>query len=603
MKASLEKTAEARAFRPSPTRSWRSLACAAALGVSACTGAIGGDPAGGPQGSTGSSGTSTTTGPSSTTGPASTTSTGVTGTTTTTGPVGTDPYRVAIHRLNNREYDNTMRDLMGATSNATKTFINDETVLGFDNIADGHGMTPAQYEQYFEAADALVEQVFASASLRMNIMTCMPASATDTACLTSIVSAFGLRAWRRPLTDAEVTRLIKVAADAITLGEDVTGGVKQVVKSIVASLPFLYRIETDPNPTSITPHPLNAYELASRLSYLVWSTMPDAKLFAQAKSGDLVKDGTLTGELDRLLADKQVNSFVTSFAGQWLGMNDLQGHQVEPTAFPDWNEPLRQAMIQEGLLYFQEFLSGGRSMNEFFTADVNFVNAPLAALYGISGSTTDQPMKVTNTSDTRLGFMGLASFLTFSSFTYRTAPTLRGKWVLEYLLCENLPPPPMNVPELDANTSMAMAQSQNVRVRLEKHRSMPECAACHAVLDPIGMGLENFDAIGRYRTKYANGDAIDSSGVLPDASGKLPDGVKFTNLAELTKILSQPSDQRLLDCTSKTMFTYALSRAPVMSDDGYLNQIRQAWKGGNLTALLKQIVLSDTFRARRGEPM
>jgi len=336
--------------------------------------------------------------------------------------MGTDVNRVAMHRLNNREYDNTLRDLMGATANAAKTFIDDEKVLGFDTIADAFGMTPAQYEQYFEAADALVEQLFADPMRRAKVMTCVPTSGTDIACMSNVLSAFGLHAWRRPLTDADVTRLVKVSTDAIALGEDATGGVKQAVKSMLSSLPFLYRVEMDPNPSSVTPHPLSPYELASRLSYLVWSTMPDDTLLGLAKTGDLVTEASLSSQIDRLVADAQVSNFVTSFAGQWLGMRDLQGHQVEPTAFPDWNEPLRQAMIQEGLLYFQEFLSGGRNMKEFFTADVNFVNAPLAKLYGIPGVTADQPMKVTNTSDTRLGFMGLASFLSFSSFSYRTAP-------------------------------------------------------------------------------------------------------------------------------------------------------------------------------------
>jgi hypothetical protein len=576
-----------RRFSIGASRVWRPLACALTfVGATACTGAIGGDGTGRQNPNpTGTTGTSTGTGTTSST-------TGV----VPPPPKGVDPNRVAMHRLNNREYDNTMRDLMGVAANAAATFIDDEKVLGFDNIADAFGMTPAQYEQYFNAADALVETVFADAALRPKIMICAPSAATDTACMGKIISAFGLRAWRRPVTDAEVTRLVKVSADAIGLGEDTTGGIKQAIKSMLSSLPFLYRIEMDADPNSLVPHPLNAYELASRLSYLAWSTMPDDNLFGLAQTGQLVNEASLSAELDRLLADARVSNFVSSFAGQWLGMTELKGHQVEPTAFPDWNEPLRQAMIQEGLLYFQEFLMGGRSMKEFFTADVNFVNAPLSKLYGIPGSATDQPMKVTNTTDARMGFMGLASFLTFSSFTYRTAPTLRGKWVLENLLCEELPPPPAVVPKLDPAGGSMMAQSQNVRVRLEAHRSMPECAACHAVLDPIGMGLENFDGIGKYRAKYANGDAIDSSGVLPDKS-------TFKNLAELTAILSKPTDTRLLDCTSKTMMIYTLSRPVVATDDPYLQQIRQTWSGGNLGALLKQIVMNDTFRLRRGEPM
>jgi hypothetical protein len=579
------RTARQRFSFGAASRAWRPLACVLTLGVTACTGSIGGasdrrDPS--PTGGTG------------------TTSTGTTSSTTTGGvmppPKGVDPNRVAMHRLNNREYDNTMRDLMSAVANAATTFIDDEKVLGFDNIADALGMTPAQYEQYFNAADALVDKAFADAAVRPKIMICAPTAATDTACMTKIISAFGLRAWRRPLTDAEVTRLVKVSVDAIGLGEDATGGIKQAVKSMLSSLPFLYRVEMDPDPNSLVPHPLNGYELASRLSYLAWSTMPDDQLLGVAQTGGLVTEAGLSAQLDRLLADARVSNFVTSFAGQWLGMSDLKGHQVDAAAFPDWNEALRQSMIQEGLLYFQEFLVGGRNMKEFFTADVNFVNAPLSKLYGIPGSATDQPMKVTSTSDARVGFMGLASFLTFSSFTYRTAPTLRGKWVLENLLCEQMPPPPDAVPKLDPAGATMMAQSQNVRVRLEAHRAMPECATCHAVLDPIGMGLENFDGIGKYRAKYANGDTIDSSGVMPDKS-------TFKNLAELTALLSKPTDTRMLDCTSKTMMIYTLSRPVVATDDPYLQQIRQTWNGGNLGALLKQIVANDTFRLRRGEPM
>ena len=172
-------------------------------------------------------------------------------------------------------------------------------------------------------------------------------------------------------------------------------------------------------------------------------------------------------------------------------------------------------MVQEGLLYFSEFLNGTRKMTEFFTADVNFVDATLAKLYGVTAPAGRATARH-QANDQRVGFMGLASFLTFTSFSYRTAPTLRGKWVLENLLCEEIPPPPPDVPELDKDDGMSAAtQSQNVRVRLEAHRSIPSCAACHTILDPIGLGLENFDAIGQYRTAYANGDMIDSSGMLP----------------------------------------------------------------------------------------
>jgi hypothetical protein len=507
---------------------------------------------------------------------------------------GLDVNRVAIHRLNNAEYDNTMHDLLGVTSTPATSFIEDEKLGGFDNIASAFGMTDAQYEQYFNAADALVEEAFTDASLRGRILTCTPTSNTDAACASKIITAFGARAWRRPLEATEVSRLQKVLTDAVALGEDFTGGVKQVVKSILSSTAFLYRTEVDADPASTVAHPVGGYEMASRLSYLFWSTMPDATLFAEAANGDLLDVKPLSAQIDRLLADGRSSQFLANFAGQWLGLRDLGNHQVEPSVFPDWSDALRRSMVQEGLLYFDEFLSGNRGMDEFFTADVNFVDPALAKLYGVAAPTNGKVERVINANDTRRGFLGLSSFLTMTSYSYRTAPTLRGKWVLENLLCQDVPPPPANVPKLDMSMDSTAAQSENVRVRLEAHRANPQCASCHKILDPIGLGLENFDAIGDYRTTYLNGDAI-------DASGMLPDGTAFNGLTELTDALS--TDKRLTDCVSKKMMTYALSREVGDSDAPYLEQIRSQWTtdGLGLADLLKQIVLNDTFRYRRGE--
>jgi hypothetical protein len=517
----------------------------------------------------------------------------------TTGGDGTsstpDVNRVAIHRLNNAEYDNTMHDLLGTSSTPGKSFIEDEKLFGFDDIAAAFGMTDAQYEQYFDAADALAEETFADPVRRAKIVTCTAGSSADTTCTRKIVTDFGLRAWRRPLETAEVDRLVTLASDALTNGEDFNGSIKQVVKAMLSSVPFLYRVEADPDPAATDAHLVGPYEMASRLSYLFWSTMPDTDLMQAAVKGNLVDPDVLSTEVDRLLADPRSSAFVSNFAGQWLGLRDLESHQVDPTVFPNWSEQLRTSMVDEGLAYFREFLSGSRGMNDFFTADVNFVDGPLAQLYGIGGGNGSTATKVTNTTDSRRGFVGLASFLTLTSYSYRTAPTLRGKWVLENLLCQDIPPPPPNVPKLDsASADPSMLQSENVRKRLEAHRADPTCASCHKILDPIGLGLENFDAIGKYRATYANGDAL-------DASGSLPDGTAFVGLSELTDALSK--DTRLLDCAAKKMMTYALSREIVASDTTYTQKIQTQWTtdGLGLASLLKQIVLSDPFRYRRGE--
>ena len=252
-------------------------------------------------------------------------------------------------------------------------------------------------------------------------------------------------------------------------------------------------------------------------------------------------------------------------------------------------------MVREGSQYFSQFLQGGRSMAEFFTADVNFVDAQLAQLYGISGSNFDASKPTVVTSDARRGFLGLANFLTVTSFSYRTAPTLRGKWVLENLLCQVIPPPPPNVPKLDDAVAASQAtQSLNVRERLAEHRKNPQCASCHTILDPIGLGLENFDAIGHYRTAYPNGDSV-------DASGMLPSGESFSGLDQLSSLLV--GDTRLIDCASEKLVTYALSRRLVGADEPFLAQLRAQWRldGTSMRALLDDIVRSEPFRYRRGE--
>jgi hypothetical protein len=487
---------------------------------------------------------------------------------------GVDAGRVAIHRLNNAEYDNTVRDLLGVASTPARSFIADEKAAGFDNIATALGMTAAQYEQYFQTADALVEEVWADDALRNRILTCAPSGDDGGACAEKILLGFGLRAYRRPLEPDELARLQRVVDAAAALGESFERTIAQAVKAMLSSAAFLYRVELDPDPSSTVPHDLSPYELASRLSYLLWITMPDERLFAKAADASLLDDATLTAEVTRMLDDARAERFVESFAGQWLGMRALQSHQVDTSIFPDWNESRRDAMVAEGLAYFDEFLRGGRGMDEFFTAPTQSASDP---------------------DEARRGFLGLSSFLTFSSYSYRTAPTLRGKWVLENLLCEDIAPPPAGVPPLDdAKADPADLQSQNVRVRLAAHRENPSCASCHTLLDPVGFGLEHFDAIGAYRERYDDGDAI-------DASGELPGGLRFDGLTELSGLLAD--DERLPKCASEKLTTFALGRELEKSDAPYLESIREGWRadGLGLAALIERIVLSDLFRTRHGE--
>jgi len=521
-------------------------------------------------------------------------------------PRGTDPGRVAVHRLNNLEYANTVRDLLGVEANVANFQGADCKGDSFDNIASECGVTDQQYSDYFDAAVDLSERTFADKAAAARVMTCTPASISDVACFRTIITTWGLRAWRRPIKNDEVSSLTKLATDAMASGEDATGAVKQIVKAMLASPNFLYRIEIDPNPLSTDVHPLNGYELASRLSYLHWSTMPDQTLLDLAASGTLLRDETLTAQVDRMLADANSQRFVKRFAGQWLGMDKVLTHMVLPLAFPMLTDAMKKAMYEEGLAYFQDFLTGNGQMKDFFKAKVNFPNATLATLYGLGGVTGDQAQRVENMVPNRQGFLGLAGFLTISSIEYRTAPTLRGKWVLENLLCQGVLMPPMDpnkpIPKLDDpadSNAMTTSQSENVAVRLAAHRTHPECMGCHSVLDPIGLGLENFDGIGQYRSSYANGDKIDASGIY--------DGKPFSGLSELINLITDPAaahNKEMIECATKKLMIYALSRLfDPITDDPYVQQIGQSWNGGSVKDLLKLVVLSETFRFRHGEAM
>jgi hypothetical protein len=499
-----------------------------------------------------------------------------------------------------------MRDLLGVDGMAQATFEADPT-CEFDNCADAFVMTDARYQQYFDNADRIGEEVFGDASATGLLQTyvyglvtpaCTP-SATDATCSSRIIAAFGARAWRRPLTTAEVQGLQALATNAISLGETADGSLKQVVKTMLASPQFLYRIEYDADPTSAVAHPISQYEMASRLSYLGWSSMPDQTLFDLAGRGQLLADAILTQQVDRMLADPKGANFEASFAGQWLGARNMQAHQVEPTVFPSFDDALRAAFITEEMMYFDQFLTGPLPMTQFLTTHTNFVNARLARHYGFGNPTSTSFQLVTNGSPTRIGFMGLGSFLTFTSFSYRTSPTLRGRWVLLNLLCQDLPPPPLHATTIGPSEPPPDPQ-QDIRARLEAHLASADCASCHAAIDPVGLALENFDAVGAYRTTYAP-----TSATPIDASGMLPSGETFNSLPQLATILSQGDHlQQLTNCASHKMMTYALARELTTSDGPYLGQIQMQWstQGYGLKDLMKDIVVNDTFRFRRGEP-
>jgi hypothetical protein len=576
----------------SANQNWRALAFkgVAVIGLAAatgCTGVI--------TGATGSKGGSAT---ASSQNPAAPGGAGA----SSVASAAIDPGRVAIHRLNNNEYDNTVHDLLGTATQPAAQFLAEDG-LNFDNTATALGMTTSQYQGYFDAATALVTEALASTTERASFMTCTPTAADDP-CARQILTNFGMQIYRRPLETAEVDRAMKLYDADIARAQTGTEAIGQALRGMLSAANFLYRIEHDDNPTSVTPHPLSSYELASRLSYLTWSSMPDAALFSAAQANTLQNPATLEATVDRLLADPKVGAFVESFSGQWLGIRDLITHDVAVQIFPTYTSTLADAMMAEGNLWFQEFLTQDLPLSTWFSADFNYVNDELAKHYGmpVPGSGTKMVRTVVTT-DQRQGFLGLATFLTVSSVPSRTSPTTRGKWVLTAMLCSPPPPPPAGVPALDPMADpnaapdpnlAAMQAAENVKDQLAMHRAAPACAACHASLDPIGLGLEQFDGIGRYRDKYGNGDVI-------DPQGQLPDGTMFAGAAQLGPLIGK--DPRFNACVQSKMFAYALGRDIETYDAAETQQLAQKWaaRGFTFRNLMKEVVLSDSFRLRRGE--
>ncbi|HXK17828.1 MAG TPA: DUF1592 domain-containing protein [Polyangiaceae bacterium] len=507
---------------------------------------------------------------------------------------GVDPGSAPMHRLNDTEYNNSVHDTLGVATAPADWSTGQGVLYGFDNIAELLGMDTKTYASFFGAASKLADEVMATPALHSAYVSCDPA--TGAACAQTAISAVGLKLFRRPLSADELTTYAKVFTAGTKLGYSPDDALKHVLRAMLGSAEFLYRIELDPTPTSLVPHKLGAYELGARLSYFLWSSAPDSALLAAAANGSLLDDKELGAQTDRLLSDPKGARFVTNFAGQWLGMRGLGGHAVEADVFPTWSPAIAAAEAEEAYRYFNEFVRGSQPWSAFLKADFNFVNPALAGIYGIKPPATDAMTLVQVTDDHRFGFLGLGAFLTISSYDHCIAPTLRARWILDQLMCSPPAPPPgsLMIPPLDGDSGTAEVSQQNIRERLEAHRKNAICASCHATFDAIGLALENFDAIGQYRATYPNGSAI-------DASGQLGDGPSFVGLQGLTDMLS--SDSRLMSCVAEKLFIYGLGRGIADSDRPYLNQVTTAWRAGTplLPTLIKGLVLADTFRFRRGE--
>ncbi len=407
-----------------------------------------------------------------------------------------------------------------------------------------------------------------------------------------IIGNFAKRAYRRPLTASEVARLTGFYEMAQREGENFESGIKLALQAALVSPHFLFRgeLQVDPDNSKST-HAIDEFALASRLSYFLWSSMPDDELFQLAERGHLRKN--LEGQIRRMLREKKSSALVENFAGQWLQIRNLNLVAPDPEKFPAFDDSLRLAMRKETELFFESLLRGNRSVFELLGADYTFVNGFLARLYGIPKISGETFQRVSLKGTSRSGILTHASILTLTSNPTRTSPVKRGKWVLENILGTPPPPPPPDVPDL--KDEKGIAATGTLRQRIEQHRSNPNCASCHARMDPIGFAFENFDGIGAWR-KQDGDSAIDSS-------GELVSGESFRDSTELRKILISEKKQEFVRCLTEKLLTYALGRGMEMYDRCAINEISTGLAKHNykFTDLVVEVAKSVPFQMRRGE--
>jgi hypothetical protein len=516
----------------------------------------------------------------------------------------TDPGRVTMRRLNRAEYNNTIRDLVGIDFQPADDFPSDDVGYGFDNIGDVLTLPPLLFEKYLAAAEATAEKAIVAATggadphtlpeSHRRIIFCTPTPETRTESARAILQRFASRAYRRPAAAGEVARLIRFVDLAAENGESFERGIQLAVEAVLCSPQFLFRVELDPRsqrgerlpPT----HPVNEFELASRLSYFLWCSMPDEELTRLASEGKLRAGDALEQQVRRMLTDPKARALVENFGDQWLQLRLLGAIKPDTGQFPTFDDDLRRAMLEETRLFFGSVVRDDRSVLDFLDATDTFVNERLARHYGIPGIKGEEFRRVTLHDERRGGLLGQASILTVTSNPTRTSPVKRGKWILEQILGTPPPPPPANVPELKEDKDVVL--SGTLRQRMEQHRANPDCATCHGRMDPLGFGLENFDAIGAWR---------DKEGSFPiDASGTLPGGRSFAGPKALKSILRE-READFARCLSEKLLTFALGRGLDYYDKCAVDKIVAAIGQNDyrFSALVLGIVNSDPFQKRR----
>lgn len=524
-----------------------------------------------------------------------------------------DPGVIPPRRLNNQEYKYVIHDLLDIEINVDSLFPSDPSGgEGFDNQAGTLYLTPLLIERYFDAAEMIVENFYTDETAWRALVPQYRNSfgnwlrtlwqrtfyGRDVAMerpmqrATEVLIPFATRAYRGFLKPQEQTRMLDFFRETYSglpaNAQRFDTSIKETLKLILISHSFLYRIESDPDLNG--PYQIDDFELASRLSFFLWSSLPDEQLLQTAYRQDLHDPKVLEQEVLRMLADPKAKRLGEQFAVQWLELSRLKdpASQVDLELFPEFTSELSDAMVQEVALFFNNTLLESKNLLELIDSRYSFMNEDLARHYGISGVEGKQMRKVNLPSDDRGGVLGMAGVLTATSLPTRTSPVIRGKWVLEQILGTPPPPPPADVPALEASHDSTKTE-ETLRALLERHRADAACTSCHQAMDPIGLGLENFDAIGRWRTTYGK-EWIEPSGMLKT-------GETFRGPAELRRILLDKKELFAKNFSEK-MLSFALGRSILFKDSPTIVHLQRTLLENNFNSELFMLELTKSYPFR-----
>lgn len=513
-------------------------------------------------------------------------------------PAYQNPGPNLIRQLTRAEYNNSIRDLLGFSFDAAAAggIPRQEVDEGYVNLGGGQPLDDVLLEKYLTAADGALKALFEAnrKPQREALFIARPSEKLPAkAAAATVLERFVGRAYRRPAEADEIARLVTIVEKSLAAGDDYELTVRKALKPVLVSPHFLFRLERDQTPAGAAgAYRVSDHELAVRLSYFLWATMPDDELRALADAGKLSQRETLDAQVKRMLADPKAGALTEHFAMQWLQLNKLRRALPSRNAFPSFTPTLKNAMEQEARTFFDNLRTGNRSVLELLDADYTYVNEELAKHYGLAEVKGTQMRRVDlRPQDHRGGLVGMSGPLTLTSHTDRTKPTARGKWILEVVLGTPPSPPPANVSDFKPQPKDKPAP-KNFRERLAAHANQASCAACHKKIDPLGFALENFDAIGGWREQLGGAEV--------DNAGRLPGGSEFKGLDGLKKVLGERQDQFVRN-VSVQLLTYALGRNLEYTDELALLEIGESLRSDEYRfgAWVRGVVHSRPFQYRQ----